>query len=196
MHLHLNIVATTKKPFEAESEEVEGEYEGGWVLANEDDAAHFKLDMHQNLGDPTKQLGMDVEEDESENITDYKSRFGEKLLWDNGVNVTALEENDLRCGGIVLKTNMSGKSNMRLDELAADCMVQECQFRSGGPDICPPDYIESDDRIFWIYFFLRFLATTMLSAGECFVQTKYVLMLENRFHLVFFKVSQSWIRLH
>lgn len=32
--------------------------------------------------------------------------------------------------------------------------------------MCPPDYIESDDTVFWIYFFLRFLATTMLSAGK------------------------------
>lgn len=65
-------------------------------------------------------------------------------------------------------TNMSGVSNNRLNELAADCMVQECQFRTNGPDICPPDYIESDDSVFWIYFFLRFLATIMLSAGEIF----------------------------
>lgn len=147
------------------------------MLANEDDAAHFKLDMHPNLGDPIEQLGMEIEEDESENTTDYKTRFGEKLLWDNGVNVTALEESDLRCGGLVLVTNMSGSSNMRLNELAADCMVQECQFRHGGPEICPPDYMESDDRIFWIYFFLRFLATTMLSAGVTIMDPVcYILM--------------------
>lgn len=159
------ISATTKKLNSTEEEEEEEE-EGGWVLADADDAAHFKLDMHPNLGDPTEQLGMEIEEDENDNVTDYKTRFGEKLLWDNGVNVTALEDSDLRCGGLVLVTNMSGQSNMRLNEMAADCMVQECQFRHGGPEICPPDYIESDDRVFWIYFFLRFLATTMLSAGE------------------------------
>lgn len=124
--------------------------------------------MHPYLGDPKENLGIVVEQDDNETVTDFKTRFGEKLLWDSGVNVTALEEGDLRCGGLVVLTNMSGISNNRLNELAADCMVQECQFRHGGPEICPPDYIESDDSVFWIYFFLRFLATTMLSAGEYF----------------------------
>lgn len=141
------------------------EEEGGWVLADADDAAHFLLDMHPYLGDPIEQLGMEVEQDDNETVTDFKQRFGEKLLWASGVNVTALEEGDLRCGGSVLVSNMSGTSNIRLNELVSDCMVQQCQFRHGGPDICPPDYIESDDSVFWIYFFLRFLATTMLSAG-------------------------------
>lgn len=152
--------------------EEEEEEEGGWVLADADDAAHFKLDMHPNLGNPIEQLGMEIEEDENDNVTDYITRFGEKLLWDNGVNVSALEESDLRCGGLVLVTNMSGQSNIRLSEMAADCMVQQCQFLHGGPDICPPDYIESDDTVFWIYFFLRFLATTMLSAGEYAIMFK------------------------
>lgn len=129
-------------------------------------AAHFRLDMHPYLGDPIEQLGIVVEQDDNETVTGIKQRFGEKMLWDRGVNVTALEKGDLRCGGLVLKSNMSGTNDLRLDELAADCMVQECQFRQGGPEICPPDYIESDDTIFWIYFFLRFLATTMLSAGN------------------------------
>lgn len=35
-----------------------------------------------------------------------------------------------------------------------------------GPEICPPDYKESDDNVFWIYFLLRFLGTTMLSGME------------------------------
>lgn len=38
-------------------------------------------------------------------------------------------------------------------------------IREGGPDVCPPDYKESDDRTFWIYFFLRFVGTVMLSGG-------------------------------
>lgn len=38
-------------------------------------------------------------------------------------------------------------------------------YRRGGPDICPPDYKESDDKTFYIYFFLRFMGTIMLSAG-------------------------------
>lgn len=37
--------------------------------------------------------------------------------------------------------------------------------RSGGPEICPPDYQESDDRIYWLYFGLRFVGTTMMSAS-------------------------------
>lgn len=122
--------------------------------------------MHPYLGDPIEQLGIAVEQDDNETVTGIKQRFGEKLLWDRGVNVTAFEIGDLRCGGLVLKSNMTGTNDLRLEELAADCMVQECQFRQGGPEICPPDYIESDDTIFWIYFFLRFLATTMLSAGK------------------------------
>lgn len=154
---------TTLSPNETESEE-----EGGWVLADADDAAHFLLDMHQYLGDPIEQLGMEFEQDDNDTVTDFKQRFGEKLLWDSGVNVTALEDGDLRCGGLVLLTNMSGTSNFRLNELAVDCMVQECQFRHGGPEICPPDYMESDDSVFWMYFGLRFLATTMLSAGIFF----------------------------
>lgn len=70
-------------------------------------------------------------------VTDFKQRFGEKLLWDSGVNVTALEEEDLRCGGLVLQSNMSGTYNLRLSEWAADCMVQQCQFRQVSEDSFP-----------------------------------------------------------
>lgn len=42
---------------------------------------------------------------------------------------------------------------------------QSISFRKGGPDLCPPDYKESDDKTFYIYFFLRFMGTIMLSAG-------------------------------
>ncbi len=137
--------------------------EESWVLGSDvDGAAHFLLDMHPDLGEPIEQLGMEVAQDDNDTVTDFKQRFGEKLLWDSGVNVTALEEEDLRCGGLVLQSNMSGTYNLRLSEWAADCMVQQCQFRQGGPEICPPDYRESDDKVFWIYFGLRFLATTML----------------------------------
>lgn len=38
-------------------------------------------------------------------------------------------------------------------------------FREGGPDICPPNYQESAPHVFWTYFGLRFLGTTMLSAS-------------------------------
>ncbi|XP_055295609.1 uncharacterized protein LOC129565133 isoform X3 [Sitodiplosis mosellana] len=170
---------TTKKTTEATMSQNEtSEEEGGWVLADADDAAHFLLDMHPYLGDPIEQLGMEIEQDDNDTVTDFKQRFGEKLLWDSGVNVTELEDVDLRCGGLVLLTNMSGQSNFRLNELAADCMVQECEFRHGGPEICPPDYIESDDSVFWIYFFLRFLATTMLSAGVTIMDPIALTMIE------------------
>lgn len=150
----------------------------------ENDAAHFLLNIHDNLGDPIEQLGMEIEPDENGTVTDFKTRFGEKLLWDSFVNVTALEEGDLRCGGLVLQTNMTGMNNLKLSEMAADCMVQECQFRQGGPDICPPDYMESDDTVFWMYFFLRFLATTMLSAGRL-NSYRFILVLD--FKRVFFR---------
>lgn len=151
--------------------------DNGWVLADVDDAAHFKLDMHEDLGEPNVQLGIEIER-ENENETDFKQQFGEELLRKSGVNVTALEEEDLRCGGKVVHTNMSGTYNARLSELAADCMVQQCEFRHGGPEICPPDYMESDDTVFWLYFFLRFLATTMLSAGVTIMDPIALTMIE------------------
>ncbi|XP_031619011.1 uncharacterized protein LOC116338090 isoform X2 [Contarinia nasturtii] len=170
---------TTSKLNETlENQNVTSEEEGGWVLADADDAAHFLLDLHPYLGPPKENLGIVVEQDDNETVTDFKTRFGEKLLWDNFVNVTELEEGDLRCGGLVVLTNMSGISNNRLNELAADCMVQECAFRHGGPEMCPPDYIESDDSVFWIYFFLRFLATTMLSAGVTIMDPIALTMIE------------------
>lgn len=152
--------------------------DANWLLADSDDAAHFRLDMHPDLGEPIEQLGMEVDQDDNETVTDFKQRFGVKLLWESGVNVTDLEEQDLRCGGLVLQSNMSGTYNLRLSELAADCMVQRCEFRHNGPDICPPDYIESDDRVFWLYFFLRFLATTMLSAGVTIMDPIALTMIE------------------
>lgn len=100
------------------------------MLADSDDAAHFLLDMHPYLGEPIEQLGMEIEQDDNETVTDFKQRFGEKLLWDSGVNVTALEEGDLRCGGLVLQSNMSGPNNMKLSELAADCMVKKNKIRN------------------------------------------------------------------
>lgn len=149
-----------------------------WVLANGSEATYFVLDMHPDLGEPIEQLGIEIEQDDNDTITDFKQRFGEKLLWSSGVNVTDLEEMDLRCGGLVLSTNMSMISSLRLSELAADCMVQRCRFRENGPEICPPDYRDSDDRVFWIYFLLRFLATTMLSAGVTIMDPIALTMIE------------------
>lgn len=140
------------------TEETSKESEESWV----GEAAFFLLDMHPDLGDPIEQLGIEIEEDSDDNVTDFIQRFGEKLLWDKGVNVTELKEEDLRCGGLVLRHNIT-ITEERLRELAEDCMVQKCEFLRGGPEICPPDYKESDDKVFWIYFLLRFLATIMLS---------------------------------
>uniref|UniRef100_U5EED9 Putative transporter n=1 Tax=Corethrella appendiculata TaxID=1370023 RepID=U5EED9_9DIPT len=149
-----------------------------WVVAGSGDATFLILDMHPDLGDPIENLGMEIEQDDNETITDFKTRFGEALLWKSGINVTALEEEDLRCGGLVISSNMSMTYDLRLSELAADCMIQKCQFRSNGPDICPPDYKESDDTVFWIYFILRFLATTMLSAGVTIMDPIALTMIE------------------
>ncbi|XP_058056912.1 uncharacterized protein LOC131208268 isoform X2 [Anopheles bellator] len=154
------------------------ESEEGWVVAGSGDSAFIVLDMHPDLGEPIEQLGMEIEHDDNATVTDFKTRFGVALLWKQGVNVTALEEEDLRCGGLVLTSNMSLNSNLMLSEWAADCMVQRCRFRRNGPDICPPDYKESDDKIFWIYFALRFLATTMLSAGVTIMDPIALTMIE------------------
>lgn len=139
----------------------EEELEESWV-AGSGEAIEFLLDMHPDLGDPKEQLGIEIEEDE--NHTDFITRFGEKLLIQNGVNVTELDEHDLRCGGIVMRHNIT-ISEEKLRELSEDCMVQKCLFLTGGPEKCPPDYRESDDKTFWIYFLLRFLGTIMLSGG-------------------------------
>lgn len=151
-------------------EELEKESEESWV-AGSGEAAFFLLDMHPDLGDPIEQLGIEIEDDRDDNVTDFIQRFGEKLLWEKGVNVTQLQEEDLRCGGLVLRHNIT-ITEERLRELAEDCMVQKCEFLRGGPDICPPDYKESDDNVFWIYFLLRFLGTTMLSGKMNYVTIK------------------------
>ncbi|CAB0019753.1 unnamed protein product [Nesidiocoris tenuis] len=106
--------------------------------------------------------GIEIEPDDNETMTDFRQHFTEEMLTAGGVNFTMLEEADLRCGGFVVATNLTYDT---LKELAADCMLQICKFREGGPDICPPDYKESAPGVFWIYFVLRFLGTTMLSAS-------------------------------
>uniref|UniRef100_A0A336M196 CSON010065 protein n=1 Tax=Culicoides sonorensis TaxID=179676 RepID=A0A336M196_CULSO len=185
-HDNLNFhVSKNKKVLKTESsstteayiEAVTEESEESWVAESEE-SAYFRLDMHPDLGDPIEQLGMEIEQDDNDTVTDFKTRFGEKLLWKSGVNVTELEEEDLRCGGLVTLSNMSLQSTERLTQYAIDCMVQKCQFRRGGPEICPPDYVESDDATFWIYFVLRFLATTMLSAAVTIMDPIVLTMVE------------------
>ncbi|XP_024081412.1 uncharacterized protein LOC106668659 isoform X2 [Cimex lectularius] len=131
---------------------------------NSQQSALFIIDMHTDLAGASQTLGIDIEPESAEEgtETDFSQHFSEKLLVDNGVNFTALEESDLRCGGFVMATNLTYGT---LKELAADCMLQICQFRDGGPEVCPPDYKESGDHVFWIYFVLRFLGTTMLAAS-------------------------------
>ncbi|KAJ2940630.1 hypothetical protein O0L34_g14735 [Tuta absoluta] len=127
------------------------------------DSAYFLLEIHDLLGEPKEQLGIEMERDENETVTDFRSRFSEKLLTAQGINVSALDKEDLRCGGMVKLHNMTKLSKERLATFT--CMMQKCEFRRGGPDICPPDYKESDDKTFYIYFFMRFMGTIMLSAG-------------------------------
>lgn len=107
--------------------DMEEDSEESWV-AGSGEAAFFLLDMHPDLGEPIEQLGIEIEQDpDDDNVTDFKQRFGEKLLWEQNVNVTALEEEDLRCGGLVIRHNMT-VTEEKLKEWAEDCMVQKCQF--------------------------------------------------------------------
>lgn len=133
--------------------------------------------MHPNPEGPTEQFGIDLESaEEDDDVVDIKKRFKERLLRKYGVNVTELEENDLRCGGMVLSANTSTKE--RLKDYSNDCILQKCHFNSGGPDICPPDYKKSTDTIFWIYFFVRFLASIMLTAGMTIMDPIALMMIE------------------
>uniref|UniRef100_A0A1I8PID4 Major facilitator superfamily associated domain-containing protein n=1 Tax=Stomoxys calcitrans TaxID=35570 RepID=A0A1I8PID4_STOCA len=144
-----------------------------WVHANATDSTFFMLLMHPDLAPPSEQLGMEIEPDDNETVTDIKQRFGEKRLWEMQINVTDLEELDLRCGGIARRHNMTHLSNETVN-----CMVQRCTFTLNAPEICPPDYKETDKMIFWIYFLLRFLATTMLSAGVTIMDPIALTMIE------------------
>ncbi|XP_076261099.1 major facilitator superfamily domain-containing protein 6-like [Rhynchophorus ferrugineus] len=121
------------------------------------------LDMHPNLGEPIEQFGFEVEEEEDEHVMDLSKRFSKGMLKRYGVLTQELDGLDLRCGGKVFASNDVTKQ--RLKFMANDCILQKCQFRQNGPEICPPDYKESDNQTFWIYFFLRFTATIMLTAG-------------------------------
>lgn len=71
-------------------------------------------------------LGMEIEEDENEIVTDFHQHFDRELLLAAGINYTELMESDLRCGGFVMATNLTYNT---LKELAADCMLQICSFR-------------------------------------------------------------------
>ncbi|XP_046383523.1 uncharacterized protein LOC124154065 [Ischnura elegans] len=154
----------------------------------------FKLEMHPDLAEPIENLGIELDTDSEEEEEElekaleegsledqlgdvgsgsdkgssrFNGRFVDKLLEGLGINSTILDEEDLRCGGIVMSSNAT-KEFLRRMVPSPDqkwCILQKCSFRAGGPEVCPPDYIESDDRIFWIYFTLRFLGTMAMSAG-------------------------------
>lgn len=133
--------------------------------------------MHDDLGQPIEQIGIEInaaEDDES--VTDIRKRFGEDLLLESGINITELEENDLRCGGLVNITD--APTYKRLSQQAEDCMLQKCSFRKGGPEVCPPNYNESDDKVFWIYFVVRFVGSIMMTAGVTIMDPIALTMIE------------------
>ncbi|KAH8377088.1 hypothetical protein KR093_003402 [Drosophila rubida] len=144
-----------------------------WVHSDDADATYFMLQMHPDLADPTEQLGMEIEQDDNETVTDIRQRFGEERLVQMQINLTDMDDLDLRCGGLVRRTNIS-----YVNAGAVKCMMQRCTFTLNAPEICPPDYKETDDTIFWIYFLLRFLATTMLSAGVTIMDPIALTMIE------------------
>ncbi|XP_064535318.1 uncharacterized protein LOC135426224 isoform X2 [Drosophila montana] len=144
-----------------------------WVHSDDADVTYFMLQMHPDLADPTEQLGMEIEQDDNETVTDIRQRFGEDRLVKMQINLTDMDDLDLRCGGLVRRTNMS-----YVNTKAVRCLMQRCTFTLNAPEICPPDYKETDDTIFWIYFLLRFLATTMLSAGVTIMDPIALTMIE------------------
>ncbi|CAH1964458.1 unnamed protein product [Acanthoscelides obtectus] len=142
-----------------------------------DTATALTLDMHPNLGDPVEQFGIELESaEEDEDVTEFKKRFRAGMLKKHGVDWEELEGKDLRCGGLVLQANVSTKD--RLSNYTSDCILQRCQFRSGGPEVCPPDYKKSDESVFWIYFVLRFLGTTAMSAAVTIMDPIALTMIE------------------
>lgn len=66
------------------------------------------------------------EHDDSSEVTDFRQHFNSTVLMSAGVNFSILLEEDLRCGGRVVATNLTYR---KLNELAADCMLQKCVFR-------------------------------------------------------------------
>lgn len=90
--------------------------------------------MHDDLGQPIEQIGLEINAAmDDESVTDIRKRFNETLLLEAGINITELEENDLRCGGLVNITDLN--TSTRLSQQAEDCMLQRCSFRRGGPEV-------------------------------------------------------------
>nr|XP_022908220.1 uncharacterized protein LOC111419624 [Onthophagus taurus] len=129
----------------------------------------LNIDMYEGLRDPSFQMGMPVAVDQDNNTADYTKNFNETLLLKYGVNVTELYENDIRCGGIIIENT---------EVFPGECIVHKCRFLEGGPDMCPPEFKESDDKTFWLYFGLRFLASTMMTAGVTIMDPIALTMIE------------------
>lgn len=130
--------------------------------------------MHPHLGDPVEQIGIEMESTEDDNsVTKFTDRIKQRVLKRNGVNVTELDESDLRCGGKFLP----GKYTKMLN-FSGDCILQKCRFLAGGPEVCPPDFKESDDTTFWTYFALRFVGTIMMTAGVTIMDPIALTMIE------------------
>ncbi|XP_023026240.1 major facilitator superfamily domain-containing protein 6 [Leptinotarsa decemlineata] len=124
-----------------------------------DTATAFTLDMHPNLGNPIEQFGIELESAEDDaDITSFNKRFRAGILKKNGVDIKELENKDLRCGGVI---DLDMNTKKLLSNATSDCIIQKCQFRSGGPEVCPPDFKEIDTRTFWLYFLVRFLGTVV-----------------------------------
>ncbi|KAJ8923738.1 hypothetical protein NQ315_010319 [Exocentrus adspersus] len=142
-----------------------------------DTATLFTLDMHPNLGEAVEQFGIELESaEEDDDVTEFKKRFRAGMLKKNGVDMKELEGKDLRCGGLVLQANVGTK--VRLTNYTSDCILQKCQFRSGGPEICPPDYKPSDEKTFWIYFVLRFIGSITMTAAVTIMDPIALAMIE------------------
>lgn len=95
-------------------------------------------------------LGLTKSPDEDEEVTNFTQHFSKELLVQAGVNYAALENEDLRCGGVVLSSNLTSATTYNtLKELAADCMVQKCTFRYTSYFFVSSSYF----IIFFPYFF-------------------------------------------
>lgn len=119
---------------------------------------HFKI--LPNLA-PNVDFGIepDIQVNGKHNYTNVESQFDKTLLKSYGINITAFKTDDLRCGAEIVTI-----SSQRI-KWNTTCIMQKCHFEKGGPDVCLPDFKESDDRTFWIYFTLRFLANIMMTVG-------------------------------
>jgi hypothetical protein len=124
----------------------------------------FKLEMHPDLAEPIENLGIELDNDSEEEKEElelaleegsledqlgdvgsgsdkgssrFSGRFVDKLLEGLGINSTILDEEDLRCGGIVMSSNAT-KEFLRRMVPSPDqkwCILQKCSFRAGGPEV-------------------------------------------------------------